>query len=158
MEISVIEQEMSDLDWFAIDLEYKIAHFSSAGGSLPRSVSISAEDNAVVTSYFQSLIELPTAFIINPHLQLPEEIKTPKQQSDYFRTYAFYSKCGLYSFARNETYVRGSDRNFDYKLITSPSNQRTFKDIPYNIQQALVRTKYTGLFNVSEKINLTEIS
>jgi hypothetical protein len=158
VEISATEQAISDFDWFAIDQDDNIAHFASAGGRLPRSVAISAEDNTFVTTYFQSLTAADNAFVINPAFRLPNDIKTPEQRARFFRTYVFYAACGLYSFDRTEVYVRGASTNFDYELIASPRDQRKFADLPEYIQKILVRTKYTGYFTTDRTLNLSAIA
>jgi hypothetical protein len=53
MVISRSEQEEADFDWFGVDVDRHVGHFTTAGFKLlPSSISGSAEDLELVTDYF----------------------------------------------------------------------------------------------------------
>jgi hypothetical protein len=55
MEIPFDKQEGTDFDWFGVDEEHLIAHFTTAGFKrLPPSVASSEPDLKIVTDYFEN--------------------------------------------------------------------------------------------------------
>jgi hypothetical protein len=69
VQISAFEQEVSDIDWFAVDCEGHIATLSSAGGRIPPSGASSVEDNALLANFFRSLGVDSEEFLIDAAFQ-----------------------------------------------------------------------------------------
>jgi hypothetical protein len=158
MEITAIDQEINDYDWFAVDIENKIAHLSSAGGILPSSVTQSAEDNLLLVAYFQSLEVKENDFLINVNFQVPSNMQRPEMQKMFFRYNALYSTRGLYSFARNEFNNNGEWSDFEYSLLTIPTKPLSLQSLPIDIQEMVSRTRYKGAFCDSHILDLRSIT
>jgi hypothetical protein len=158
MEITAIDQEINDYDWFAIDIENRIAHLSSAGGILPSSVTQSAEENILLVDYFQSLDIKENNFSINNSFQVPSNMQRPEIRKMFFRYYALYSAMGLYSFARNEFNSDGKWSDFEYSLLTIPAAPLSLQSLPIDIQEIVSRTRYNGVFSDSNILDLRNIT
>jgi hypothetical protein len=157
MEISDIEQEISDINWFAVDAEYSISSMSSNGGRLPLSVASSAEDNYTLVEFFDSLATPENAFIINKNFQLPDTMQRSEQRRIFFQTFSLQSARGLYSFSRNEKDISGIWSDREYSLVTIPSNPICFTTLPKDIQTILSKTSYNGIFKHANILNLENI-
>lgn len=157
MEISDIEQEISDISWFAVDREFNISIMSSNGGRLPLSVAASAEDNYTLVEFFDSLGTSENAFVINKNFQLPDTMQRSEQQRIFFQTFSLQSARGLYSFSRNEKDVNGIWSDTEYSLVTIPNNPIIFTSLPNYIQIIINKTRYNGVFKHTNILNLQNI-
>lgn len=156
MEISSIDQEVSDYDWFAIDSEGNIGCFASSGGILPRSVAESAEDLKSLTDYFQALKAEESNYLLAPTFTFPKDIVTDKQREYFLSSYAHYSARGLYSFGRNQLDRRGRADAFDYGPITIPSKPSLINQLPTTIQNILTKTQCNGVFKIGKVVSLLQ--
>src|SRR5262249_44019510 len=71
MPISDIEEETLDLDWFALDRNGHIGHFTTGGmGDLPQTVreGYSVDSLASVTDFFRTSVKPRATPIVNPAL------------------------------------------------------------------------------------------
>lgn len=158
MKITAIDQEVNDYDWFAIDIENKIAHLSSAGGILPFSVTQSAEENLLLVDYFNSAEVRENNFLINSSFQVPSNMQRPEMRKIFFRYYALYSARGLYSFTRNEFNSDGKWSDFEYSLLTIPVTPLLLQSLPSAVQEIVSRTRYNGVFSDSNILDLRSIT
>ena len=136
MEISDQDQLCLDFDWFAVDDQGWIGHFTTAGFKLlPRSVSPSQEDLKLVTGYFER-----SAPIREGHFVDNEIIPTLKNEKDperRLRDFVAMANRGLYSYdieSYGDTYFR----------VAIPKSPMHMSDLPENIQEILKRTRAKG--------------
>ena len=140
------EQSYLDIDWFFTNNK-NIGSVASAGGKLPKSVSISKDNIQLLASYFR---ELPciTDGIVNPKL----EEYMPRREFDErdLTSFIFWAERGLYSF--DKTLV-GTFSDNRYHLIVSPAVALTIDDLPLEISNILSQTIIATGFN--EPINIS---
>jgi len=154
MEISAIDQEVSDYDWFAVDKEGNVGCFASGGGILPRSVAESAEDLKLLVNYFQALKAEESNYCLATAFNFPKDIVTDKQREYFLSSYAYYSARGLYSFDRNQLDRRGRAEAFEYGPITVPTNPLSIGQLPIEIQQIIMKTQCKGVFDTGQIVSL----
>jgi hypothetical protein len=126
MEISTIDQEVSDFDWFAVDRDNYLVHFASAGGRLPNSVAVSRENLDLLKSYF---LGLPVLFSKSEIFVAPTTAPFP------------YLECafrGLFSYDGN---VSGGAMDTMYQLVARPPRVLTLADLPPTIAATVTQTQ-----------------
>ncbi|UOQ51754.1 hypothetical protein [Hymenobacter cellulosivorans] len=105
MEISSIDQEVTDFDWYAVDTSGCVIQFASGGGPLPGSVAASIEALTQLHDYFLSLSTETTTARLNPHLAQVVRNIVGKDE-DAYRRYAHsflnYGKRGLFAFDKTD--------------------------------------------------------
>ncbi|UKB86103.1 hypothetical protein LF887_10900 [Chryseobacterium sp. MEBOG06] len=147
-----IEQQTLDIDWFFTDGKY-IGFIASGAGKLPESVATSSENNEKLVSYFRNLQEI-SEVIVNPKLNdLLIEIFGTGADERYLYDFVSMTKKGFYSF--DKIYLNNF-LDYDYHLVTSPMNPLTIDDLPQDILNIILQTKYSdGMKNV---INIGKIN
>jgi hypothetical protein len=126
MEISAIDQEVSDFDWFAVDSGNYLVHFASAGGRLPNSVASSKENLDLLKSYF---LGLPILFAQSEIFVAPTKAPFP------------YLECafrGLFSYDGN---VTGGAMDTVYQLVAQPPHVLTLADLPLAVAAIVTQTQ-----------------
>ena len=137
MEISDIDQEVSDFDWFAVDSDNYLVHFASAGGRLPNSVASSKENLDLLKSYF---LGLPILFAQAEIFVAPTKAPFP------------YLECafrGLFSYDGN---VSGGVMETVYQLVAQPPRVLTLADLPPVISAIVIQTQLP--FAVADLVTL----
>ena len=130
MEISSIDQEITDFDWYAVDLSGYLVQFSSGGGMLPDSVAASSEVLAQLTHYFLTLSTATTSAHLNPGLPL----FVPHVRNEYAATlYAYssvsYAKSGLFAFNKTDL----AHRDNCYHVVAYPAKPLSLAELPADI-------------------------
>jgi hypothetical protein len=133
MHFSGIDQEVLDLDWFAVDADGRILHFASAGGVLPASVAVSQEALALLVEHFGSLPETLQADAV----QVAPSIK--QEKGIRYDSFLDYARRGLFSFDKTDL---GSRLNSCYHLIARPQYQLTVADLPTEIAAIVSQTRW----------------
>ncbi len=147
-----IEQQTLDIDWFFTD-ENHIGFIASGAGKLPEAVAKSSENNEKLISYFRGLPEISDV-VINPELDsLLVKIFGNGADERYLQDFVSMTKKGLYTF--DKTHLNNF-LNDDYHLIASPMKPLTLKDLPQNILDILMQTKYPD--NINSAINISKIN
>ena len=97
MEISEEEQQTRDFDWYAVDEEGFLAHFTSAGFKrLPASVVADAEGLEVVDNYFQrALVKGGHKLAQHLAVRLHGEWKGEPNEARYLRAFVAMADRGL---------------------------------------------------------------
>lgn len=142
-----IEQQTLDIDWFFTDGK-KIGFVASGGGKLPITIAESSENNKKLVSYFRSLPDISDA-VINPNLDaLLMRIFGSGVDERYLQDFVLMTKKGLYSF--DKTYLNEFFDN-NYHLVTIPSVPLIMENLPENIFDILIKSKYSesSLTNIS---------
>lgn len=150
-----IEQQTLDIDWFFTDGKY-IAFTASGAGKLPESVARSSENNEKLVSYFRNLPEISDV-IVNPKLDaLLIEIFGTGVNERYLQDFVSMTKKGFYSFDKTNL---NNFFDYDYHLVASPMSPLTINDLPQDILDILIQTKYPGdINNIMNIINISKIN
>lgn len=142
MTISDIEEETTDLDWFGVDQQGSIGHFTTGGfGALPRSVASSKEDMESILKYFRSLPLNATVPVVNPKTMALLETKDDKARQKYLQEFLGMASRGLYSFNYQHTGRRPSP----YFLVAKPEKPLHIDGVPGEIQGLLKKTTLPGV-------------
>lgn len=129
MEITTIDQEVTDFDWYAVDTNGYLIQFASGGGSLPPSVALSSEALERLHQYFLALPMKNSAVHINPNLA--QVVKGMSDINRYIESSVSYAKRGLYAFDKSDL----AHQDNLYHLVARP-------DAPFyarSCQQILLR-------------------
>ena len=149
-----LDQETLDIDWFFTDDKY-IGFVASACGILPKSVAeLDIEDDEILYSYINSLIEQKD-FLINTDLNEIAKKRGFSITEKYLSYFIMMSKKGFYSF--NKTDI-GNRLDTNYHLVTKPVNPLRVDEIPKNILNILKKTYHKGDISNLSSINIEEIS
>ena len=149
MNISDVEEEITDLDWFAPDKEGAIGHFTTGGfGVLPRSVASSKEDLERVSKYFNSLPPNRGAPILSAKAKEIIATKDEKARTAYLQDYLKAASRGLYSF----NYQHIGRRPAPYFLVAIPERPLYVTDLPLDIQEVLKRTILPNVFSAQPTV------
>ncbi|MDR6546395.1 hypothetical protein J2810_002454 [Chryseobacterium rhizosphaerae] len=140
-----IEQQTLDIDWFFTDGKY-VGFTASGAGKLPESVARSSENNETLVSYFRNLPEI-SEVIVNAKLNdLLIEIFRTGPDERYLQDFVSMTKKGFYCFDKTNL---NNFLDYDYHLVTSPVNPLTIDDLPQDILNIIMQTKYPeGMNNV----------
>ncbi len=138
MVISKSEQKEMDFDWFGVDADGHVGHFTTAGFKyLPASVCESAEDLKLVTDYFTD--EAPTRDGHKVDDDLVREVKEWKgeeHESKYLASFVSMADKGLYSYDI-ETYVRPG---LAYFRVAIPLAPLKVNELPDDVRRIVQRT------------------
>ena len=131
MRISEDEQSCTDFDWYCVDREGGIGHFTSAGFKLiPPSVAESSEDLNFLDQFFNNLNPVQDAHTLDEHL-------SPEQRTErYLRSFTAMADRGLYSFDI-ESYLK---QGICYFRVAIPRRPLQFSDMPEKVREILGRT------------------
>lgn len=140
MEIPFDKQAGTDFDWFGVDEEGLIGHFTTAGFKhLPPSVASSAEDLKLVTDYFESI-----APVKGPHgvdnssvaAALQRDWRGEENEGRYLRDFVSMADKGLFSFDI-ESYLRPG---VAYFRVAWPAVPLTLNDLPNDVRKIVSKT------------------
>ncbi|ALR31275.1 hypothetical protein ATE47_12410 [Chryseobacterium sp. IHB B 17019] len=149
-----IEQENLDIDWFITDGEY-VGFMASGGGKLTDSVAKSKKNNEILVEYFRSLPEI-SEVVINPKLDnILIKVFGSGVDERYLEYYMSMTKKGLYSF--DKTYPN-QFLEPHYHLVTYPKTPLKLKELPQNILDIVIETKYSNKLMEVQEINILEVN
>ena len=95
MTITTEEQMETDFDWFCVDDETQVAHFTTAGFKrLPASVAGSVANQAMLLNYFEQELWANCGYSIDP--ELINEVNDPNER--HLKSFVQMANRGLYSF------------------------------------------------------------
>ena len=137
MMIDLQEQWDRDFDWFAVDAVGQLAHFTTAGmKKLPESVAVSAEDLALITSYFEKIAAHRGFHEVESNI-------SEKNGDRYLRSFIAMADKGLFSFDI-ESHLAPSAAYFRVATPTSPLH---LSELPTPISDIVARTRIEGTFS-----------
>src|SRR5258708_4744936 len=148
MIITEIEQETLDIEWFFIN-DDNVGCVLSGAGKLPESVDKSEENNEQLYLYFKMLPER-SGIIINPSFNKIIDIRRNKEYVTHFVKMA---KKGLFSFDKTTM------NNFldpHYHLVAKPIDPLRLVELPSEILELLMETKYNGELGTTLDISTIE--
>jgi hypothetical protein len=143
MVISQSEQEQSDFDWFAVDEDGHVGHFTTAGFKhLPASVAKDAEDLQFVTKYFTTQAPIRCGHAIDDCslAQKVHDWKGIENESRYLSGFISIADKGLFSYDI-DTYVVP---DLSYFRVASPLCPVNVRELPADVQRVVQRTKLHG--------------
>lgn len=152
--ISELEEETQDIDWFCVDAVGEIAHFASGGrGFLPTSVSSSRVSLEILLQYFRESLAPSTVAIEAASLCQHLQFRSTLEMENYFADFRDVGTRGLYSF----DCVTVGPRPSSYFQVVYPQTAVRFENLPGDIREIVVKTKYSGLFREAAVIIRSEV-
>jgi hypothetical protein len=131
MRIDELEQEESDIDWFAADTDGHIVYFASGGGVLPESVAASEESLLQLHQFFLTLPETASAPLVQVE---PNAERSGRSPQGFLR----YARRGLFAFDKTRL---NEHRDTQYHLVARPAQPLTITDLPGQIAALLLQTQ-----------------
>jgi hypothetical protein len=154
MEISSIDQEVTDLDWYAVDPTGYLVQFASGGGPLPSSVAACQEALVQLQHYFLSLSAETTTAHFNPNLpQVVPRLSNSYAYNLYSRSSADYAKSGLFAFAKTNL----AHRDNQYHVVAYPAQPLLLQALPAPIRALVSRTRLPFAIGDSLTLNANDI-
>lgn len=151
------EEPGLDLDWFALDAQGNVAHFTTGGcGALPRSAAASREDLKRVHDYVLSLPEIGAGLLNEDCLKglrlVPGAPITPREN---FREWTASAARGLYAYDFIEDQRR---RPRPYRVVARPEVLLKADELPPEIRAIVERTVLRDVvFPRNDVINLASL-
>ncbi|WP_294250474.1 hypothetical protein [uncultured Chryseobacterium sp.] len=148
-----IEQQTLDIDWFFTDGKY-IGFIASGAGKVPETVANSKINNKKLVSYFKSLPKISDV-MVNPLLdELLFNIFGSGGAERYVRDFIYYTQRGLYSFDKTNL---NNFTDHRYHLVASPVNPLKIIDLPSDILDILMQTKFEDNIDLIKDLDASGI-
>jgi hypothetical protein len=147
MRIDELEQEESDIDWFAVDAAGCVLHFASGGGRLPASVAASQEVLLQLHQYFLGLPDTPGAALVLPE---PNAVRSGRSAQGFVR----YARRGLFSFDKTALPDPADAR---YHLVARPARALQLAELPAPLATLLGRTRLPGAVADVAEVDISTI-
>lgn len=147
-EIDLSEEFTTDWDWFAVDAEGRIGHFTTAGmRSLPRTVKQDKEATLALIDYFgKAPKSIP--YVVRPEAKRDADgWPNDAARSWYLRDFIQMASAGLFSY---DTYTDGRS---DYFLVAFPISPLRVDQLPLEIRDLVIRVKSPLAFSKSTYIS-----
>ena len=133
MEITIEQQESTDFDWFCVDAENHIGHFTTAGYKLlPTSVAHSTEELAIVTNFFTRELSNRSAYSV--------EESVAHEGSRYLHSFVSMASRGLFSYDI-ASHLSADARYF---RVATPESPIKLDQLPEEIRTILEKTHWSG--------------
>ena len=145
------EEPALDLDWFALDAQGAVGHFTTGGcGALPRSAAASRADVDMLRDYFLALPEIGAA-ILNPHRASSLPLFRPRapDPASQLRPWTATAARGLYAYDYVEDRRR---RPRPYALVARPELPLHAGELPAQIRSVLGRTVLRDVVFASDDV------
>ena len=128
-----------DLDWFALDRDGAVGHFTTGGcGALPRSVASSKADLDAVREYLLSLPETGAALVNHDRREtIPLFPSARREPAARLRPWTATAARGMYAYDYIEDRRR---RPRPYLVVARPELPLTADELPPAIRSILNRT------------------
>jgi hypothetical protein len=150
MSITELDEEVTDYDWFAVDKQGRIGHFTTGGiGVLPRSVAASVGDLHYVRSFFRDILPISTqAYLAAKAQEAATKIESEGVVERRFRDFVMMASRGLYSFDHSYALDCLRPRTGPcplYYRIAIPTRSIHLSDLPDAVKAILVRTTFADV-------------
>ena len=136
--IDETEEYGRDWDWFAVDREGFVGHFTSGGvRRLPNSVRQDRERVEFLDHYFSE--EAPAIGGWFPAPNVEDEVGPFKDEAArrwFFESFAEVACCGAYSYNTELRPGKGED----YYLVAMPQQPLKLEEVPEAVQHLLIQT------------------
>lgn len=146
--IDAIEESERDWDWFAVDAEGKIGHFTTAGmRALPRTVKLDREAALGLIDYFEKAPK-SIPYVVRPEVERDADgWPDDAARSWYLKDFIEMASTGLFSY---DTHTDGRS---DYFLVAFPKYPLHVDQLPQEIRDLVQRTKSPFVFSKSPYIS-----
>ena len=136
MIIEYAEEFTRDWDWYAVDQDGYIGHFTSAGmRTLPKSVKNDREATELIAKYFFEQAPVKGGWSLRAEAEKDCGGWEKQGVQRYVRDFALMATKGLFSF--DTDLIHGNER---YYLVGIPERPLHVSDLPINIREILSRT------------------
>jgi hypothetical protein len=148
--IDAIEEADRDWDWFAVDPEGKLGHFTTAGMRvLPKTVKQDKEAALRLIDYFFEEAPKSVAYTVRAEAERDAGgWGDDSARSRYLKDFVRMASAGLFSYD-----TQTLDPNGDYFLVASPVEPLLIDQLPHDIRYLAERTKspfrFSGLSHIS---------
>lgn len=132
-------QQAWDLDWFAVDGEGRLAHFTSLGRPLPESIAVSWEDLRQVQRYFRTAPVLGGEPRVDPGLEERGVFATQGPRERALRDFRSMGARGLYAY---DLEPRG--RGWGYRRVILPEVPLLLEELPGPVRAIVGRTVFAS--------------
>jgi hypothetical protein len=151
--IDPLEERDRDWDWFAVDPEGKIGHFTTAGiRELPKTVKQDKEAALKLIHYFFETAHKAVGYTVRPEVQNDAGgWKDESARNRYLKDFVTMASAGIFSY---DTYTSGP--NEAYFLVATPAAPLHIDQIPPDIRELVRRTRSPFIFMNSEYIAATD--
>lgn len=153
MKIPFATQEANNIDWFAVDVNNFVAHFSSFGSQLPSNLPDTFEELKAASDYLLSLPFTCFEIIPNPTIEEYVEFKHRIDRKNYFEEFDGIAMRGLFAFDKTDPM---DEENFLYHQVASPGLPLNLNDLPSVIRDMLKKMKLDIDFGKAYSINIKE--
>jgi hypothetical protein len=135
MQISDLDQEIYDFEWFALDKEGLVGHFATGGcGAMPTSVASSRENLRKVTDFFRNMCSAKSSTQVSQELDEHVDLKNSAAAREvYLRSYVEMASRGLFSY----DCMRSPKRPTGYFLVAKPLTPLQVSSLPHEISEIL---------------------
>ncbi|MCP4154373.1 MAG: hypothetical protein GY757_42000 [bacterium] len=135
MRFSKTEIDSLDIDWFAVDQEGFVGHFTSGSSCiLPESVASSKDENEFLLDYFLGLEE-QSSYELNDVPKLTSNSKPVP--GIILESYFEMGRRGLFSFVASEDL---NNQEGKYICLLKPLNPLKIEAVPKEVQKILKKT------------------
>ncbi|MBL8798209.1 MAG: hypothetical protein JNM56_30220 [Planctomycetia bacterium] len=157
MEVTALQQEIEDWDWYGIDVDGAIARFSTGGrGRMPQSVSASEEDLRKISEFFENRLDITGAATVGTLIDSYARFRNADERSRYMADFCDMSRRGVYCY---DAVMNARSRPSGYFLMSKPTIALSVAALPTEIQAILERTQLKGLqFSTSEIIDVDDLA
>jgi hypothetical protein len=147
LRISDVEQVTTDFDWFCLDMDGEVGHFTTAGfKNLPKSVASSKENLDLLTSYFQNAAQR-CGHSVDPEVSVA--FPDPKERGErYLKSFVAIACKGLFSYDI-ASYLKPG---ISYFRVASPSIPLHSSEVPAKIREVLGHTVLAIRFRENPRI------
>lgn len=142
-----------DLDWYALDLDERIAHLMSGGGVVPNLLDEQSHD--LLTDYFNNLPEIEDNDVkISDQLNRYANFSTKQEKERYLQNFIKMAQRGIYSYDKTNLTMLDDPM---YHLVTIPSKLLTVDDLPLRIYEKLQLVPFKGKFMDTVGLTIEDI-
>jgi len=131
MEITEVDLEIEDIEWYGIDETGRIGLFMSGGSlAVPKFICKSRENLEMVCDYFRKLDN-----IITDDVMINNKLSYPRKE--FVFECKLMSQKGVYCFD-----ISNDEKNDNqYIFISKPQKSLNVKDLPFEIQNIMLNYK-----------------
>jgi hypothetical protein len=133
-----------DWDWYAVDVDGNIGHFTSAGlRLLPRSVKADEQRARSLIDFFSGLADTTVPRVCIPINEQPRSFGSEAGRSRYLKSFAEMGSKGLFSF--DTQMLHGRDAK--YFKVAVPVMPLRLEQLPADVQTQLLVTRANVKFS-----------
>jgi len=146
------EEFTRDWDWYAVDQDGRIGHFTSAGMRvLPKSVKQDRETTELIAGYFFEQAPVVGKWAVRPEAGADSGGRKHQGFERFIRDFALMASKGLFSFDTDPLFRAEKGR---YYLVAVPERILLVSELPQDIRKLLSRIRvplrFTDCPNIQE--------